>query len=320
MTYVYLDLNIWIDLHMRGSDDEARKQIEKAVYNGEIIIPLIHTLLTEEASFENEEIRSEMFDYMYELSDSHSLRTYVDVRKFEIERFVQWICGQRDYDLVGRVRGRGVDHLYGDWKLTIDGEELDRDEHKELFNEIEREFKQQRGFEVTTGATEEYVRSQDDWEVELHDEIEKMNEQMREDFNDNNKRRRFIKYQYFYEHIFPLLALYFVQNNQSYDFSVYDFEKYINQGDEQVEQLFQLFPATNTYLELTNARDLQDGGKPNDIYDLFSLAVAIPYCDIVATERFWKREAVQAGLSDIYNTKIVSSIDELQHEFEDIVN
>lgn len=102
-----------------------------------------------------------------------------------------------------------------------------------------------------------------------------------------------------------------VREGEFYDFSKFDFEGYVKNGDDEVERLFQYFPSHYTYIVLTNARDLQDGGQPNDIYDLFSLRVALPYSDIVVTEKFWKAEADRAGLDDIYGTDVQSSLDAL---------
>lgn len=312
MEYVYLDLNMWIDLHMRDEDDEVREQVEMAVENGEIALPIIHTILTEEATFENEQMRKEVFDYMFELSATHSLRPFTDVQSFEIERFVRGIGGDFEYDLEERVRGKGVDDLFGDWSLTIDGEELDPEgEYQEVFEELNQMFQNRRGFEVTTGAVKQTVEETGDWESELHEEIEKIIDDWDDHFDDNARRRRYAKYSYFYDSVFLPLAQRFVESNLYYNFGVYDFEEYVNQGDEDVEDLLRLFPANYTYVTLTNAADLQDGRKPNDVYDLFSLAVAIPYCDIVVTENVWRTESERAGLTETYGTEMVSSLDDL---------
>jgi hypothetical protein len=52
----------------------------------------------------------------------------------------------------------------------------------------------------------------------------------------------------------------------------------------------------------------------NDIYDISSLSIAIPYCDIVVTEKHFASIAKSVKLDEIYNTIILrwSSIDELE--------
>ncbi len=64
---------------------------------------------------------------------------------------------------------------------------------------------------------------------------------------------------------------------------------------------------------LTTIRDLQKsiGTRSNDVFDIFSLAVAIPYCDIVVTENFWSNEATRENLGDEYNTKILKNINHI---------
>lgn len=162
MGFVYLDLNSWIDLHMRDENDDLRSRFEAAVDEGDIAVPLIHTLLREEATFENEEVRADVFDYMFEISNSYALRSYDDVGFFEVERFVCEIQGLQ-YDLQSVVRGQGVDHLFGHWNLTMDGEPLKRDAYPELYSKIERILKEKPGFDVATEAAVQLAEDQEDW-------------------------------------------------------------------------------------------------------------------------------------------------------------
>lgn len=65
------------------------------------------------------------------------------------------------------------------------------------------------------------------------------------------------------------------------------------------------------------ALDLQRHQNPRlprekgDLVDIGSLALAIPYCDIVVTENRWQHFAIQAGLDRRYETIIISNLHDL---------
>jgi len=312
--YTYLDQNHWIALRSRPEDDEVREAIEQAVENESIVIPLINTLFRETGKYENTEGREKHFDFMFEMSKGHTLRNYMDIGEFELERFMSAIEGH-EYNLEGQVRGEGIAHMYGDWSLEVDDEvDIDDAQLKELEDELDEMLRSQHGFDVaTSGDVIEHFQERD-WEKELAEEVDSIRKEWDKGIDDNKKRRRFAFYRYFYHNVFSDLlrkihraGLYFPLSE------IYDFEKYIHEGDKMVDLFLQSFPSRYSYIALNNAKDLQKHRdvKPNDIYDVFSLAVAIPYCDIVVTEKFWAAETKRADLDKIYNTKIFSSLDEL---------
>jgi hypothetical protein len=51
--------------------------------------------------------------------------------------------------------------------------------------------------------------------------------------------------------------------------------------------------------------------KPNDLEDISSLALAIPYCDVVITEKSWVHHANVSGLGERFATKITDDVAEL---------
>lgn len=69
-------------------------------------------------------------------------------------------------------------------------------------------------------------------------------------------------------------------------------------------------PSRTTLVSLQEAR-LKDRSRPTDQHDrtdLLGLMVAIPYCDIVVTERQWTHLATLAGLPDRFGTAVTSSL------------
>jgi len=65
-------------------------------------------------------------------------------------------------------------------------------------------------------------------------------------------------------------------------------------------------PTFHTFYILDHARTSTRSVKPNDIWDL-ALNVAIPYCDVVVTERAWCNIARRAGLDKMNETQVIRS-------------
>jgi hypothetical protein len=72
-------------------------------------------------------------------------------------------------------------------------------------------------------------------------------------------------------------------------------------------------PSANTEVELVTQRDLQVSrpAAKNDMLDISALSVAIPYCDVVVTEKFWADLATRRGLGKKYGTAILADLREL---------
>jgi hypothetical protein len=51
--------------------------------------------------------------------------------------------------------------------------------------------------------------------------------------------------------------------------------------------------------------------KPNDICDIGHLCMAVPYCDVVVTERYWVDKLTREKMDRKYNTRLLSDISEL---------
>ncbi len=77
--------------------------------------------------------------------------------------------------------------------------------------------------------------------------------------------------------------------------------------------LLSALPSRDVIFDLRRLRhaDTNARWKANDLNDLGSLSVALPYCDIVVTEKQWRHLAVQAGIPDRYGTVVLDSLDGL---------
>lgn len=81
---------------------------------------------------------------------------------------------------------------------------------------------------------------------------------------------------------------------------------------KQVLELLQKLPSfyTHSILAYKNGR-MQPKNRPiheNDFFDIMHLSSAIPYCDVVVTEKKWVDLAKQAKLDELYNTILLSDV------------
>lgn len=84
---------------------------------------------------------------------------------------------------------------------------------------------------------------------------------------------------------------------------------------EKIVEYFKKFPSfyVDSMLLYEHVRSKQSKKLfcKNDFLDIVFLSVAIPYCDIVITERHWKRQAEKQNLGQIYNTIILDSVGDI---------
>lgn len=77
-------------------------------------------------------------------------------------------------------------------------------------------------------------------------------------------------------------------------------------------------PSLDVDCELTLYRDRQwsKSVDPNDVRDIGFLALAVPYCDVVVTERFWARAAEETGLAKKYGTAVYTDLSEVLEHYD----
>lgn len=72
-------------------------------------------------------------------------------------------------------------------------------------------------------------------------------------------------------------------------------------------------PAGDVWISLVTAahRNAQTNWTSNDIFDLDALAIAVPYCDAVVTERHARHMLSAAGLPRRLDTEVFATLNEL---------
>jgi hypothetical protein len=82
---------------------------------------------------------------------------------------------------------------------------------------------------------------------------------------------------------------------------------------EQVLRLVDLIPPLDVERTLVVERDFHLSRKPaaNDMLDIAALSMAIAYCDVVVTERFWQHIANSTRIAERYSTVVLSNVNDL---------
>lgn len=87
----------------------------------------------------------------------------------------------------------------------------------------------------------------------------------------------------------------------------------ISLGNDKFSEFIDGVPCLDIETELTSRRNAHWDKEvdKNDVADISALQAAIPYCDIVVTENFWRDLIVRSGLDKKYNTVILSDTNKL---------
>ena len=90
-------------------------------------------------------------------------------------------------------------------------------------------------------------------------------------------------------------------------------DEFLSLGLEGLTAFWSSVPSLDVDCELTLYRDRQwsKSVNPSDVRDIGHLALAIPYCEVVVTERFWARAAEETGLAKKYGTVVWTDLTEV---------
>ena len=91
-------------------------------------------------------------------------------------------------------------------------------------------------------------------------------------------------------------------------------DDFLDIGKSRLMSFFGMIPTLDVEIELATERDdfWNRQIDPNDMADIGFLSVAIPYCDIVVTERFWCDLAKRKKLDQKYNTILLNDVLQLE--------
>jgi hypothetical protein len=310
---IYLDQKCWIELAKMyyGEQSEQESELVEKILEGseknEIIFPLSISHLEETMKISNKKRKDRLVYLMVRLSKGYSFQPYFSHNiTREIQNIVLKKLGLPQINIRDHILKQGISNLLGGGKPTLEfrkgakSSELPEDIKKKLLDLLESpktlEFclKQKLPRSLVGGKR--------------LTEVFEENRQKLSKIKDNILRKRAFLAWNLRAVVVPEFARILYESGLPKDF----FSEELSTEKDILEFLAKI-PTALCLLTLIYQRDqqLQRPIQKNDFNDIMFLTLALPYSDIVATERMWASIARQAKLDEKCNTKILSTINEL---------
>ncbi len=307
---IYLDQNKWIDLGraiLRPDDDntyvEVAELIKNKVEKGEWIVPLSLIHFLETLARGNNRSREGLARVMEDVSRGYTIVPSMDVEQEEFHNKFAELHSFRATYPIEPIK----EHLFGALGSNPPSIEFNR----ELDPDIETKIREV--FSSAKKSNDLYKKYMANTLTDQEkDENEKMNLELVEGWKQRQERISRITEKYRYKWF---LANQFVENFMKHlDYLMQTFKKNRDElipGDilkceEKVIALLEGIPSLNVRIKLMYQllRDINATVHRNDPKDVQFLSMAIPYTDVVITEKKWWHLANQEKLGELYCTEI----------------
>lgn len=299
---IYLDTNAWIYLskvhYKKTNIPEAIRcynLIAKLVKEGKIILPLsiVHAM---ELRNHNAPKLTNLVTFMLDFSKNYAILPYIFVNELEITNYIRKKRNLSLLNISELTIGKGIKYLLGNYTF-----EFNHNNDPIVLELIEYlnsdEIMKKIMFFEFTNPDSNFSKQ------ELIYEMEKTRSKKKIKDKDYNKR---LEIALFLKEIMP--AFYDVLNKYNLNINEIFNEENIKTQKFWFD-LLNALPSQNVLFWLTYKTGIQRERKIkiNDIYDIRHLAMAVPYCDIVVTDKERTADIIEKNLDVLYNTKVISN-------------
>lgn len=314
MSIIYLDQWVYVNLlrTYKGKSSEyveICKGIIESSHKGINKFPFSLAHLDETIKRTKLDSRKELFKFIFDLSGFYTIRPWTQVINLEVRNAIRKSLNVEPVDLSNFVFGDELGHCFGGKAKVIPVKA-----NKEIPEEIkDKIFSGYKDPELMAEALchdkmTDYVEQLIQQGKDLTHELEKLRKQ---DYShpDKNMRNNISHVRFFDEVILDDFIKAVFDLNLDFD----KYTRHIFSSKESVMAFLKTIPTAYTFHVLNDARNLNTGRQieSNDFWDICSLAIAVPYCDVVVTEREWSNILNQKGIGELYNTKIIHNIEDL---------
>jgi len=312
---VYLDTKDWIEL-ARGYYEKSQgfQKIAQIVVDksgaGQAIFPLSIIHFSETVRNLNPARRRRLAEYMILVSHGWAILPAPTIISPEIENAcLEYMGLPPRYTLENFVFKKGISQLMGARGTLVakNGTKVPPELERQILDKIESAdtllWFMRRG--LSSSHVIKGLKAAEDEAKKL----EQIRQSFQSKFKDNDLLRRAILGDYLVYSIGPKLMPFLASvhpNPKQFIYSVY-------KDRAEIIRFFQSMPTSYCNVQLTIFRDMQAMRKiqANDLHDIMGLSIAIPYSDVVVTERMWHTAIKQTGLDKLYKTNVLKSAKDL---------
>lgn len=315
---IYLDQNKWIDLartvlEQNGTEkyEEVKNYIMTKIENEEWVFPLsiIHHLET--MSRLDNSSRIKLAKVMGNISNNYSITPYMYIDKVEFKNSIYKKHNIDTIDLKDKVITKDFFRAAG-----LDGNSLDLtgiqdNEMKERMLDFANKFLEDNNLFLLIMSQEPDKELVTQMEKDKEKNIE-LYEKIREDIKEIPKQDQykvFIGKEYmsrFGETLIELVHELGITKEELIPEETFE-------TPESTLEFLESVPCFDVMTKLT-FQIMKNFNRPfhrNDFNDIAFLATAIPYCDVVITEKSWKHHIEQTQLNNKYSTEVYKDINSL---------
>ncbi|MFC4989402.1 hypothetical protein [Saliphagus infecundisoli] len=311
-TVIYLDQNIWGALHdARHNPNSHNRDIYNTIiasaHNDTAVYPFSLTRQMETDKHPDLTFRRQLYELMLDLSHNICFKNYFDVTKSErIAYFTSSIPGQPAPDATDDVFDHGLIAPLG----MPRAEEYSYKDNKKLrkflrSERVARTLIQDNDYLADAAQYQQQTNEQD---LEARECVRKRSKELADT---NEERWDILLARNLAQQLLPLLDM----NAKQVDLTIGPFVHHdLREHDFDIEEFLTQFPAYYCQIVLSHGRDFHWDREieANDLEDMMSLAVAIPYSDIVVTEQFFAGVAHKHDLPNQFDTHIYTDIHHLE--------
>lgn len=323
---VYFDTNHWIKLAQiangKENDPEYKRiflAIKELTKNDEIRVLFSVFTLYEIWKYHNVEKQDELIDLILDISKLWVLKPYNLFEKKEIENAASFMLENKYiHDIHSEILGRGISDIFGaaSFEQILQKnplmEYLIKNNHRGIpYDFFKKDFQKfNEDIEVikkNLKSIQTRKRSQ-----KVFDENKKHFESMEENRFKNSKMKKDLFSRYsqaraLVDVAVPHLAVYMQLNKITPD------QLFSSNNKEKIELFNKHLNSLNVLFILVLERDFSSDKQiiPNDAYDMAHLSGAIPYCDVVVTEKMFAHISRKKKLDEMYNCKILDDLKSL---------
>lgn len=309
---IYLDQWVWIRLARAHHGEEplwaqAHDAVVDAVRDGTARFPLSLSHLQETASRSDALSREKLVNFMASIWNADAILPWTKALQPEADNVVRGMLGESQTDLGPRVIGKGIGYLLGSYPTLVPkapgAPPLPPEVHAKV-NEVLTSPNLLLFWNLPEVA--DAIRESRKKDAEM---IARVQATVDEDYSHPDKayRERIVEGRFMVRHFGEYLVN--AMHRLAPDPTGMMRARFSTRED--LIAILEGMPTLHTFYVLTHARNKSRRLKPNDIWDL-ALSIAIPYCDVVVTERAWCNIAQKARLGDKYNTALIHTSSGLQ--------